>query len=92
MPRLQRRSFTTPDQVRSFSHSRIDVVNLDETTMRRFRRSLEVPAECTLPFERPTFIRPGALAPTSSLAPAALPYAASGLPVHRPCGQDHAVG
>ena len=50
MPRLQRRSFTTPDQVRSFSHSRIDVVNLDETTMRRFRRSLEVPAECTLPF------------------------------------------
>jgi class 3 adenylate cyclase len=36
MPRLQRRSFTTPDQVRAFSHGRIDVINLDETSIGRF--------------------------------------------------------
>jgi hypothetical protein len=36
MPRLQRRSFTTPDQVRAFTHGRIHVVNLDETSIGRF--------------------------------------------------------
>jgi len=36
MPRLQRKSFTTPDQVRSFPTGRIDVVNLDETAVCRF--------------------------------------------------------
>src|SRR4029079_16137302 len=36
MPRLQRKSFTTPDQVRTFSNGRIDIVNLDETTIGRF--------------------------------------------------------
>ncbi len=36
MPRLQRKSFTSPDQVREFSLGRIDVVNLDETTIGRF--------------------------------------------------------
>ena len=36
MPRLQRRSFTTPDQVRAFSHGRIGVINLDETSIGRF--------------------------------------------------------
>ncbi len=36
MPRLQRKSFSTPDQVRAFSRGRIDIVNLDETTIGRF--------------------------------------------------------
>jgi class 3 adenylate cyclase len=36
MPRLQRRSFETPDQVREFTLGRIDVINLDETTIGRF--------------------------------------------------------
>jgi class 3 adenylate cyclase len=35
MPRLQRRSFATPDEVRPFPHGRIEVVNLDETAMAR---------------------------------------------------------
>jgi class 3 adenylate cyclase/quercetin dioxygenase-like cupin family protein len=36
MPRLQRRSFSSPDQVRRFDHGRIDVVQLDETAIGRF--------------------------------------------------------
>lgn len=36
MPRLQRRSFSSPDQVRSFDHGRIDVIQLDETAIGRF--------------------------------------------------------
>jgi class 3 adenylate cyclase len=36
VPRLQRKSFATPDQVRHFPRGRIDVVNLDETTIGRF--------------------------------------------------------
>jgi class 3 adenylate cyclase len=36
MPRLQRKSFASPDQVRTFSLGRIDVVNLDETAIGRF--------------------------------------------------------
>ena len=36
MPRLQRKSFSTPDQVRNFTLGRIDIVNLDETTIGRF--------------------------------------------------------
>ena len=36
MPRLQRRSFGSPDQVREFGHGRIEVVNLDETAIGRF--------------------------------------------------------
>lgn len=36
MPRLQRKSFAHPDQVRSFSLGHIDVVNLDETTVGRY--------------------------------------------------------
>jgi class 3 adenylate cyclase len=35
VPRLQRKSFASPDQVRSFPLGRIDVVNLDETTVGR---------------------------------------------------------
>ncbi len=36
MPRLQRRSFSSPDQVRRFNLGRIDVVQLDETAIGRF--------------------------------------------------------
>ena len=36
MPRLQRRSFSSPDQVRRFEHGRIDVIQLDETAIGRF--------------------------------------------------------
>jgi class 3 adenylate cyclase len=36
MPRLQRRSFNAPDQVRDFSSGRIEVINLDETAIGRF--------------------------------------------------------
>ncbi len=36
MPRLQRKSFTEPDQVRTFPHGRIDIVELDETSIGRF--------------------------------------------------------
>jgi class 3 adenylate cyclase len=36
VPRLQRKSFSSPDQVRTYSLGRIDVVNLDETTIGRF--------------------------------------------------------
>jgi class 3 adenylate cyclase len=36
MPRLQRKSFTHPDSVRTFPNGRLDVVNLDETAMGRF--------------------------------------------------------
>jgi class 3 adenylate cyclase len=36
MPRLQRRSFQAPDQVRDFHAGRIEVVNLDETAIGRF--------------------------------------------------------
>ena len=36
MPRLQRKNFATPDQVRTFARGRIDIVNLDETSIGRF--------------------------------------------------------
>ena len=36
MPRLQRKSFATPDQVRAFPTGRIDIVTLDEVTVGRF--------------------------------------------------------
>src|SRR5262245_22177828 len=36
MPRLQRKSFATPDQVRTFPTGRIDIVTLDETAVGRF--------------------------------------------------------
>lgn len=36
MPRLQRKSFANPDEVRRFSLGHIDVVNLDETTVGRY--------------------------------------------------------
>jgi len=36
VPRLQRKSFGAPDQVRRYPHGRVDVVNLDETAMGRF--------------------------------------------------------
>jgi class 3 adenylate cyclase len=36
MPRLQRKSLATPDQVRSFTNGRVDIVNLDETSVARF--------------------------------------------------------
>ena len=36
MPRLQRKSFTTPDQVRTFQAGRVDIVTLDENAMGRF--------------------------------------------------------
>jgi class 3 adenylate cyclase len=36
MPRLQRKSFTTPDEVRRFTHGKVDVINLDETVLGRF--------------------------------------------------------
>jgi class 3 adenylate cyclase len=36
VPRLQRKAFATPDQVRTFERGRIDVVNLDETSIGRF--------------------------------------------------------
>ena len=36
MPRLQRKGFTTPDQIREFPNGRIDVVNLDEVAVGRF--------------------------------------------------------
>jgi len=35
MPRLQRKSFSTPDQVRRFDHGRMDVIALDETMVAR---------------------------------------------------------
>jgi class 3 adenylate cyclase len=36
VPRLQRKSFASPDQVRRFPLGRIEIVNLDETTIGRF--------------------------------------------------------
>jgi class 3 adenylate cyclase len=36
MPRLQRKSFSNPDQVRRFATGHVDIVNLDETTVGRF--------------------------------------------------------
>jgi class 3 adenylate cyclase len=36
MPRLQRKPFSAPDEVRSFPNGRIDVVTLDEVSMGRF--------------------------------------------------------
>ena len=36
VPRLQRKSFATPDQTRGFPTGRVDVVNLDETAVCRF--------------------------------------------------------
>ncbi|HEX5066863.1 MAG TPA: adenylate/guanylate cyclase domain-containing protein [Myxococcota bacterium] len=37
MPRLQRKNFASPDQVRKFPTGDLDVVNLDEVTVCRFR-------------------------------------------------------
>ena len=37
MPRLQRKSFSVPDLVRSFTHGQVDIVNLDETSVARFK-------------------------------------------------------
>lgn len=37
MPRLQRKSFATPDQVRTFPRGHIDVIRLDEIAIGRFR-------------------------------------------------------
>lgn len=36
MPRLQRKSFSTPDQVRRFNNGRMELVELDETALGRF--------------------------------------------------------
>ena len=36
MPRLQRKSFATPDEVREFPNGRIDVVRLDEIAIGRY--------------------------------------------------------
>src|SRR5262245_47588765 len=36
MPRLQRKNFATPDEVRSFPHGRMNVVRLDEVPAGRF--------------------------------------------------------
>jgi class 3 adenylate cyclase len=36
MPRLQRKSFSTPDQIRRFEHGRMELVQLDETAVGRF--------------------------------------------------------
>jgi class 3 adenylate cyclase len=36
MPRLQRKSFATPDEVRTFAHGRLDVIVLDEIAIGRF--------------------------------------------------------
>ena len=36
VPRLQRKSFSGPDQVRKFSMGHVDIVNLDETSVGRF--------------------------------------------------------
>ena len=36
MPRLQRKSFATPDQVRTFPSGHVDVIRLDEVTIGRF--------------------------------------------------------
>ena len=36
MPRLQRKSFANPDQVRTFPSGHIDVIRLDEVTIGRF--------------------------------------------------------
>ena len=36
MPRLQRKSFATPDEVRTFAHGRMDVIVLDEIAIGRF--------------------------------------------------------
>ncbi len=36
MPRLQRKSFSTPDQVREFTNGRADIVTLDEMAIARF--------------------------------------------------------
>ncbi len=37
MPRLQRKSLSTPDLVRKFPLGQVDIVNLDETSVARFR-------------------------------------------------------
>jgi class 3 adenylate cyclase len=36
VPRLQHKSFSTPDQVRKFTLGRVDIINLDETSIGRF--------------------------------------------------------
>src|SRR5207244_7414024 len=36
VPRLQRKSFSTPDEVRRFPLGMVDVINLDETVLGRF--------------------------------------------------------
>lgn len=37
VPRVQRKNFATPEQVRSFPTGRVDIVTLDEVTVGRFR-------------------------------------------------------
>ena len=37
MPRLQHKAFSRPDTVRTFPHGQIDLVNLDETVIGRYR-------------------------------------------------------
>src|SRR6185369_1927486 len=37
MPRLHRKSFATPDEVRSFSSGRIEIISLDEIAIGRMR-------------------------------------------------------
>ena len=36
MPRLQRKNFATPDEVRTFAHGHMDVIVLDEIAIGRF--------------------------------------------------------
>ena len=36
MPRLQRKSMSAPDLVRTFTFGHVDIVNLDETSVARF--------------------------------------------------------
>ena len=36
MPRLQRKSFSTPDEVRPFPKGRIEVIQFDEIAVARF--------------------------------------------------------
>ena len=36
MPRLQRKSFSTPDETRRFPHGQVEIINLDETVIGRF--------------------------------------------------------
>ena len=86
MPRLQRRSFTTPDEVRQFAQGRVDVVELDDNVVGRlvyepgWRWSTDVgplAGTATLPVppprlrvSRPPARRDGRRAPSSRSGPA----------------------